>query len=102
MVEQEAPESRLQTSVLLGGAVTMGAVLIASLVGQDPWGGAGLNWETLSAAATGAAVAAPLVAFREWTWSPKAREVLPAIQVRSGCGAGCRQYEHETVTGEQD
>ncbi|PNH06411.1 hypothetical protein TSOC_007207, partial [Tetrabaena socialis] len=80
LVEQESPESRLQTSVVLGGAVTLGAVVIASLLSVDPWGGAAPSLATLGAAAVGAAAAVPLVAARMWTWSPAAAEAVPALK----------------------
>lgn len=38
MVAEEAPEKKLQTSVVLGGALTVGAIVVATLCGKDPWG----------------------------------------------------------------
>ncbi|KXZ44641.1 hypothetical protein GPECTOR_64g135 [Gonium pectorale] len=80
LVEQETPESKLQTSVILGGVVTVGSVIVSSLLAQDPWGGVGPNVETLTAAATGAAVALPLAALRMWSWTPAAAQAVPALQ----------------------
>ncbi|GFR40409.1 hypothetical protein Agub_g962 [Astrephomene gubernaculifera] len=80
LVEQESPESKLQTSVILGGCMTMGAVLLSSFLGQDPWGGVAPSLETLHAAGIGAAVALPLTALRLWTWTPAAAKALPALQ----------------------
>lgn len=82
LVEQESPESKLQTSVILGGAVTLGAVVVSSLLGKDPWGGVSPTLETLSAAATGLAAALPLAALRVWSWTPSAARAIPALQVR--------------------
>jgi hypothetical protein len=86
MVEHEAPESKLQTSVLLGGGVTLAAVLLSSFMGQDPWGGLGWNEGTASGAAIGVMAAMPLAALRLWSWSPSATAALPALKVH-GAGA---------------
>lgn len=81
LVEQESPETKLQTSVILGGCVTMGAIVVASLLGHDPWGGLALTPVTLSAAAIGLAVALPMAALRLWSWTPSAARAIPALQV---------------------
>ena len=39
LVSEEAPESKIQTSVVLAGAITIGAIVVSTLVGRDPWGG---------------------------------------------------------------
>ncbi|GLI60093.1 hypothetical protein VaNZ11_002122 [Volvox africanus] len=80
LVEQESPESKLQTSVILGGCVTVGAVMVASLLGQDPWGGLSVSGDTLSAAAIGFAAAVPMAAVRIWSWTPAAAQMIPALQ----------------------
>ncbi|KAG2439670.1 hypothetical protein HYH02_010552 [Chlamydomonas schloesseri] len=80
LVEAEAPESKLQTSVVIGGVVTVGAVIVTSLLGKDPWGGAGLNAATLAAVGTGLAAALPLAALRMWSWTPAAAQAVPALQ----------------------
>lgn len=38
LLASEDADSKLQTSVVFGGAVTLGAVIVASLLGKDPWG----------------------------------------------------------------
>ncbi|EFJ40077.1 hypothetical protein VOLCADRAFT_108366 [Volvox carteri f. nagariensis] len=80
LVEQESPESKLQTSVVLGGCITIGAVVVASLLGQDPWGGLSLSTSTLSAAGMGLVVALPMAALRIWSWTPTAARAIPALQ----------------------
>ncbi|GLC38981.1 hypothetical protein PLESTB_001781700 [Pleodorina starrii] len=80
LVEQESPESKLQTSVILGGCVTIGAVVVASLLGQDPWGGLGPSSATLGAAGVGLAAALPMAAIRMWSWTPAAAQAIPALQ----------------------
>ncbi|KAI8464600.1 MAG: hypothetical protein J3K34DRAFT_524892 [Monoraphidium minutum] len=63
-----------------GGAAMAGAaVLVSSLAGQDPWGGASLSWHTAGAALAGAALGAPLAALRHQTWSRDAADALPAL-----------------------
>lgn len=80
MVAEEAPEKKLQTSVVLGGALTIGAIVVATLCGKDPWGGASLSLDTVVAAAVGAMASVPLVLFRSWSWTPQAYKALPALQ----------------------
>lgn len=65
--------------------MTVGAVVVTSLLGKDPWGGAGLNADTLAAVGTGLAAALPLAALRMWSWTPAAAQAVPALQV---CGRG--------------
>ncbi len=84
LVEQESPESKLQTSVILGGCVTIGAIVVASLLGQDPWGGLSVTPATLSAAGLGLAAALPMAALRLWSWTSAAAQVIPPLQVMLG------------------
>lgn len=80
LLAEEAPEQKLQTSVVFGGAITVGAIIVSTLLGKDPWGGASISLHSLQAAAIGAAAAVPFVAFRAWSWTPAAAKAVPALE----------------------
>ncbi|KAG2497688.1 hypothetical protein HYH03_004425 [Edaphochlamys debaryana] len=80
LVEEETPESKLQTATVLGCGVTVASVVICSLMHVDPWGGVGFNAETAAAAGLGLAAALPMALLRRWSWTPAAAKVLPALQ----------------------
>lgn len=80
MIQEDLPESRLQMQAVLGGVVTVLAVAVATLAGEDPWGGASLTGGSLFAAGVGAIAALPLVMLRSWSWSPQAAKVMPALE----------------------
>ncbi|MEW5314206.1 MAG: hypothetical protein WDW38_005720 [Sanguina aurantia] len=85
VMADEDPFMKIQAQIAFGGLLTIGAVIIASVCGKDPWGGASLSLESLAAAAIGAVAVVPLVALRAWTWSPAATRLLPALdEVHAG------------------
>lgn len=78
-LREEPPMSKLGLMAIGGGVITVAAVAISSLSGQDPWGGASLSLHSLESALVGAALAVPLVACRTALWSKEAEERLPAL-----------------------
>ncbi|GBF97227.1 hypothetical protein Rsub_10088 [Raphidocelis subcapitata] len=78
-LREEPPLSKLGLMAMGGGGIALAAVLVSALAGQDPLGGATLSAHSLGAAAVGAALALPLVAFRAYSWTPEAAEALPSL-----------------------
>lgn len=77
---EEPADVKLRLSVGIGAVVTILAILISSLCGTDPFGGASFSLDSLQAAAVGSLLAAPLVVLRHWAWSSSAHNQFPALQ----------------------
>lgn len=80
LVANETPESKLQTSAILGGLVCAAAATISLLCAKDPWVSIPNPDDTFSWAAVGALAVLPLVGLRMWSWTPDASKSLPALE----------------------
>lgn len=79
MLSEETADQKLQLSCMIGAGLATSAVVISILCSVDPFGGAAFDLDTLRAALLGGLAAAPLGAFRQWSWSKDASKVLPAV-----------------------
>uniref|UniRef100_A0A383V7Z6 Uncharacterized protein n=1 Tax=Tetradesmus obliquus TaxID=3088 RepID=A0A383V7Z6_TETOB len=76
---EEEPGHKLQVNALLGAVVLAASTAICWLCGKDPAGGASLSLNSLQAGLIGAAAAAPLVAYKLFSWTPPAQQQNPTL-----------------------
>ncbi|KAF5829501.1 hypothetical protein DUNSADRAFT_15985, partial [Dunaliella salina] len=74
ILAEEPAASKLQIQLAVAALVTTVSVFLATLAGQDPWGGTSLSLGSLQSVGVGLGLAAPLVALRAWSWTPQASQ----------------------------
>mmetsp|Transcript_8382 Transcript_8382/g.22378 ORF Transcript_8382/g.22378 Transcript_8382/m.22378 type:complete len:422 (+) Transcript_8382:46-1311(+) len=74
ILAEEPAASKLQVQLAVAALITTVSVFLATLAGQDPWGGASFSLDSLQAVGMGLGLATPLVALRAWSWTPQASQ----------------------------